>query len=126
MIEAGQAANLVVSTNSGHERFGARNLQTCRVDQGYPVHCEQSNPFTTQAEVGLLQRLSDENGWGSVIVITSRTHATRASLYLARCYSGESVVVWPAERFSLAHVVEQYTYQSAAFVKALAITNDCV
>lgn len=125
MMEVGQASNLVVSTTSGNERFGARKLQTCLQDQGYPVHCEQSVPFTTQGEVGLLQRLSDENSWESVIVITSRTHATRASLYLDRCYSGASVVVWPDERFTLASGVEQYLYQSGAFVKALAITNDC-
>ncbi|WP_167516437.1 ElyC/SanA/YdcF family protein [Pseudoclavibacter terrae] len=126
MMESGHAANLVVSTNSGHERFGARNLQTCRVDQGYPVHCEQSAPFTTQGEVGLLQRLSEENGWHKAIVITSKTHATRASLYIGRCYDREADVIWPSERLSVLRGVEEYFYQSAAFVKAFAVTNDCV
>lgn len=126
LVEHGYADALVISAPDNESRFGKNQISACVSERPYFVFCGRSIPYTTQGEMALLQRLSDEYSWDSVLVVTSRTHASRAALYAARCFDGSSSVIWTDPPLSYERGLQQLAYQTGGFVKAFTLTNGCV
>lgn len=126
LVSQGYSSDVLISAGKGSNEFSQLTIDLCTDQQSFNVDCRRAEPFTTQGEVGLLEYLSNENGWKSAIVITSDTHVSRTRLYLDRCYSGEYKVMSVAHRAGLLSDVEQYFYQTAGFMKAGIVTTGCM
>jgi hypothetical protein len=87
------------------------------------IMCFHADPGTTRGEARYIGTLAAQRGWKSVILVTSRDHAWRARLRVARCFDGDVYVsttplpawVWP----------RQIAYQWAATAKALLVETKC-
>ncbi len=60
------------------------------------------------------------DGWSSATVITFTPHVTRARVIFERCFAGDLLMVPDTDPLSFEQWVEQYVYQTAAFVKVAA------
>jgi uncharacterized SAM-binding protein YcdF (DUF218 family) len=90
---------------------------------GDPVVCFVADPYSTRGEAQALARLAGEEGWGTVIVVTSRFHIFRSRLLLERCFGGEV-------RMSSAPVdwwrwPQALTGETAKLGRALLTARDC-
>lgn len=125
LISKGYSQNLVISAKSTGKTHNLNNMPICQSEQDFYVVCATPSPFTTQGEIGLLEQLSQENGWNSAVVITFKPHLARTRLYAARCYSGDALFMAPERKFGLRQIAFQYAYQISATAKALTITPGC-
>ncbi|MDJ0336187.1 YdcF family protein [Salinibacterium sp. G-O1] len=118
LIERGISDSLMVSTPDPDD------YAVCREPQTFTVYCKRPSPFTTQGEARDLRDLSAEQGWTSATVITMVPHVTRARIVIERCFTGTLLMVPDTTPMSINKWVEQYVYQTAAFVK-VAVNQDC-
>lgn len=84
----------------------------CRMEY---VICAHPDPATTKGEIAMAEELIDG---ASIVIITFRPHVARTRFVFDKCYSGDFEVVASPETLSLSSWIYQYTYQTAAFVKA--------
>lgn len=125
LMDQGYSENLIISASTTSWYYNASRIGLCTADLPYSVTCEQSDPFTTQGEIGLLQRLSEENGWRSAIVITFPPQVARARLYADRCYSGTVEYVSADQPLAPLDSLGEYAYQLGGFIKAGTLTTGC-
>ena len=83
------------------------------------VVCFVASPPTTQGEAQELRRFAAKYGWRKVIVVTHRTHVSRARFILQRCFDGELIMRASSEKISLLTWLSEYFYQTVGYVKAL-------
>ncbi|WP_424464556.1 YdcF family protein [Pseudoclavibacter helvolus] len=125
LVERGYAQEMVISAGNSPGPYSIRSTRFCMEPQVFPVHCEQSAPFTTEGEVAFMARLAEDRSWDSVIFITFTPHVTRAQLYADRCFPGTSVVLSDGVEQPLERLAIQYFYQTGGFVKALFTSDEC-
>lgn len=82
------------------------------------VACEHPEPYTTKGEAALLTAFADEHGIDRTVVITFTPHVARTRYIFEKCYEGDVTVVPVDEQLDAMEWIEQYFYQTAAFVKA--------
>lgn len=118
LAEQGWAPNLVVSNPSGTDN--PRLTRYCAERHAlFTVHCFDPDPPTTKGEARKLQRLVDEYGWRTVIVVTFRPHVSRARYILRQCFDGELVMVPNPTPISARRWAFEYLYQTAGYVRTL-------
>lgn len=124
LMDKGYADALVISVPP--PEYGVDEDVSCDPNRSYPVMCFQPDPITTQGEARGLQRLVSEHGWTSITVVTDKSHAPRAGLLVARCFSGEVNLLSTPDDLPLVSLTQprgswayRYTYETAAFVKML-------
>jgi hypothetical protein len=117
LIDAGHTDTLVVSVADPYSD-GSYVQKICDRDQADRVICLRPDPYTTQGEARALRDLAEANGWGSATVITATPHVTRSRLIFERCFTGELSLVASGGPRDLLGWVDQYVYQSGAFIKA--------
>ena len=61
----------------------------CGSEARYEVVCFRPEPDRTQGEARAAAHLADERRWRSLVVVTSRYHATRARMLFRRCFGGD-------------------------------------
>lgn len=125
LIAEGYSENLVISASNSAGPNGIWENTLCTNPQAFTVHCEQSDPFTTQGEVGMLRGLAEENGWDSAIFITFTPHISRVRLYVDRCFSGVTYVISDESTLDISRAVFNYYYQIGGFVKSGLVTTGC-
>ena len=120
LADQGLSHVLVLSNPSAYHK--ARAL--CRTPPtGWTVICFHPSPNTTQGEAEYISRLAAQQGWSSIITITSRYHISRARLILKRCLTGRLQMVSDHETISLGNWLYQFAYQSAGYLKAAFDTS---
>ena len=65
----------------------------CAYNENPRVVCISPDPMTTRGEARAVARLIKDNGWTSVIAVTSSYHVTRAGLNLSQCSSAKISMV---------------------------------
>ncbi|GAB3616248.1 YdcF family protein [Okibacterium endophyticum] len=120
LMDQGLSGNLVISSS---REDGEYVSEACSARRPYAVTCFAPDPGTTQGEARAIAGLALENGWTEVAVVTIVTHVNRARLIIGRCYTGTLNVYAYARHLSLGYWVQQYVYQTGAFVKALGWTS---
>lgn len=125
ILARGTIENLVISAPDRDDPVSKSQIDLCVTPQEFDVWCQRSTPFTTQGEIATLEALAVRNNWDSAIIITERTHASRAQLYADRCFSGQAVVEYVNEQLSPYRIVYEYAYESAAFLKSATVTTGC-
>jgi uncharacterized SAM-binding protein YcdF (DUF218 family) len=89
LIRRGIAPVLAISSVSKTPKWkAARRL--CRVGTyaGSRVLCFEANPYSTRGEAETVTRIAARRGWGSIVVVSSTFHLTRAKLLFTRCFHG--------------------------------------
>jgi DUF218 domain len=95
--------------------------ELCGKETPFEVVCFEPAPDRTQGEAQVAARLARERGWRSLVVVTSRYHATRARMLFQRCFDGDLRVVGvepdsPAGLPSAANLVREWGGFGHAFV----------
>jgi hypothetical protein len=87
------------------------------------VICFPPEPATTRGEAMFTQRLAEQYGWKTVVVISWRYHLLRARFIFDQCFDGEVIMraVPRAYNFSLVEWEGVYAYQVVGMVKAVAV-----
>ncbi|GAA4244997.1 YdcF family protein [Dactylosporangium darangshiense] len=88
-----------------------------------PVLCFHSDPFTTRGEARDIARMAEQHGWRSVILVTTPDQASRATLRLSRCFTGNIFVA--TARLPWYQWPTQIAYQYGATVKAHTVETTC-
>ena len=57
-------------------------------DVDFRVICPDPHPDNTRGEAQTIARIAAEEGWDSIISVTSNYHVVRADLRLSRCFDG--------------------------------------
>lgn len=117
LLKDGTAPAALVSISADEADDQPEHLDFC--DEA-DVTCETPDPFTTKGEALLLEQYAETHPVGRTIVITFTPHVARTRYIFEKCYPGEVTVVGIDERLTPWRWVEQYAYQTAAFVKAWA------
>lgn len=87
------------------------------------VICFHSNPFTTRGEARATAELAERYGWRSVILVTSRDQAWRATVRVSRCFKGKVFVA--TARLPWYQWPTQIVYQWGATIKAYTYETTC-
>ncbi|MCS5713712.1 YdcF family protein [Herbiconiux sp. CPCC 205716] len=128
LMDDGLATNLVISVPEGveddQEHTRLRDLCLGRSDR--PVECITPEPFTTQGEARLAERLMEQRGWTSLLVVTSVTHVSRAQLLFDRCLDGAARAQFVSDErdYDARRWADEFLYQSGAWLKAV-LTPGC-
>ncbi|AYJ48177.1 YdcF family protein [Rhodococcus sp. P1Y] len=117
LAEQGYAPRVVLSNSVGPE--DPRMQQICGGDYSVEVECFVPSPWSTRGEAEEIERLSLENGWNHIIVVTYTPHLSRARFIVEECYSGELTMAASPTHQSAIQWVESYIYQTAGYAKAL-------
>jgi uncharacterized SAM-binding protein YcdF (DUF218 family) len=89
LMRAGVAPTLVIDGEPDY----ARMAELCVTDEPFEVVCLRPEPDSTRMEARALGRLAADRGWRRVVVVTSRSHVTRAGLLVDRCVQGAVTMV---------------------------------
>lgn len=87
LAEEGLAPVLVIM--NGTDPGWPRANLLCEGSFDYDVICPNPTPDNTRGEAATTAQLAEDNGWGSVLLVTSDYHLRRASTLLHRCFAGE-------------------------------------
>ena len=79
LVRKGLAPNLVVSTPPD---------RLCTRHHAFEVYCFLPDPDDTRGEAEAVGRIAAQEGWHTLVLVTSEYHATRARLLLERCFGG--------------------------------------
>ena len=86
LVREGVAPVLVISDGGEPGSFRSR---VCRErPAGLRLVCFTPDPPTTRGEARRFAALAGEEGWRSLVLVTSNYHVLRAGLLLGRCYDG--------------------------------------
>jgi uncharacterized SAM-binding protein YcdF (DUF218 family) len=85
LADDGVAPVLVVSRDETGKDRARQRLCERPGERSYDVLCKQAAPFSTRGEARLVADLARQNGWSSLVVVSSRYHLFRAERLLARC-----------------------------------------
>lgn len=123
LAEQGWAPTLVVSNPNGSRDpwLASKCVQS---HPNFNVQCFFPDPPTTQGEAQELGRLAAKYNWHTVIVVTLRSHVSRARQIVERCYDGDLVVVASRTHLNAFKWVWQYAYQTAGYARA-AFQSGC-
>lgn len=120
LARQGRAPLVAISVSVGEQ-----DTQWCHEGRlrGLPVVCFHSEPFSTRGEARAIANLAKRYGWRSVILVTSRDQAWRATVRVRRCFGGAISVAtvrlpwyqWPT----------QIGYQWGATIKAYTFETTC-
>ncbi|ANW68053.1 hypothetical protein BCA37_25530 [Mycobacterium sp. djl-10] len=113
----GLAPTLVLS-NPYRPRDPVLDALCAQRQSGFAVHCFAPEPRTTLGEGRELRRLAAENGWRSVVVVTSTPHVSRARYIIGKCFDGELIMIGTPARLSVVGWAWLYAYHSAGYIKS--------
>ena len=89
----------------------------------FRVVCFRPDPYSTRGEAQALARLARRRGWGSVVVVTSKYHLTRARMLFRRCVDGD--VEGVGARFPLRRVLDYVFAEWGKLAYALTLERGC-
>lgn len=118
LARQGLAPVLVLSNPYGSEEPFVNGL--CKTPQeDLHIECFVPDPTTTLGEGRELRRLASERGWGTVIVVTSVPHISRARYIIGKCFDGELIMAASPTRLGPVGWTWMYLYQTAGYLKAV-------
>lgn len=118
LMSEGHSTILVISMPDGES--GNPSSDVCGERGPYRIICFSPEPTTTQGEARAIQRLSEENDWRTITVVTDDSHVTRARTIIKRCYSHDLDMAAVRPDLPLEDWVYRFAYETAAFVKVAA------
>jgi DUF218 domain-containing protein len=100
-----------------------RRLCRAGTYDGAPVICFEARPFSTRGEARTVAKLARQQGWHSIVVVSSTFHLTRVHLLFRRCYHGHlSLVGAPTAWWELPL---EWANETAKLVVQLTVERSC-
>lgn len=119
LMSAGTAPVLVLSTTD--TPGNANTDMLCRFTENPAIECFTPSPLTTRGEARSIARLAADNGWDSIVVVTSKYHLVRAEANISQCSSANVRMVATEPDLSpsqwLGRFVEETGGVMAAFLR---------
>lgn len=81
------------------------------------LRCFIADPATTKGEGQEVRSLAANYGWQTIIVVTFRSHISRARFILERCFDGNLIMVESPLKLSALGWAYQYVYQTAGYAR---------
>jgi uncharacterized SAM-binding protein YcdF (DUF218 family) len=124
LIRRGVAPVLALSTvqRTPHWPEAERLCATHRY-AGARVVCFTAVPFSTVGEARTVTRLAREQGWKSVVVVTSTFHVTRADMLFRRCFHGHLSVVGSSSTWW--RLPEEWASETGKLIVQLTAERGC-
>ena len=122
LIRAGVSGTLVIS-DGRDPLWPAANRLCAQGGDGFRVVCVRPEPYSTRGEARGFGRLARENGWRSVVVVTSTFHVTRARMLFRRCFDGR--VQGVGAHASLHRSIFNYVTEPAKLLVQVVLVRDC-
>ena len=97
----------------------------CSEPQSFEVACLRPSPDTTRTEARATGALARSRGWTSIVLVTSRYHATRARLLFRRCFDGTVDVVGDPPAYGAAFALRQIAHEWLGLVHASILARGC-
>lgn len=89
-----QVADTLVLSYGNQMWFDSEAIaETCDDVARFEVICFEPDPDSTKGEAMTFTRLAEEQGWQTVVLVTSEYHLHRATLRFNRCFDGEVLPV---------------------------------
>ncbi|MEY1676841.1 YdcF family protein [Gordonia sp. ABKF26] len=87
------------------------------------VVCFEPEPATTKGEAMFVEKIANDRGWTSVMVITWRYHLVRAEYIFGQCFRGHVATRSVPRSYdkSIGEWFGTFAYQYGGFIKAAAI-----
>jgi uncharacterized SAM-binding protein YcdF (DUF218 family) len=120
LMEQGVAPSLVIP--NGSDLDDAEDL--CE-EAPFQVFCPVTVDINTRGEAQAIGRIAEEQGWSSLIAVTSVYHVHRATFLLGRCYEGPVEVVTPSQDLDTDDWVEKIGHEWAGTLAALVLPRSC-
>ncbi len=120
LMERGAAENLVIP--NGRTLDQAEFL--CE-QAPFEVSCPETDEVTTQGEAQAIGRLAEEQGWSSLIAVTSTYHVHRATYLLARCHEGSVEAVTAPSDMDVEDWVDKIAHEWAGYLGAVVLQPAC-
>lgn len=122
LMELGMAPNLVIPDG---EDLNIRLAEDLCDEAEYVVHCPSTDVSNTWGEVRAIARLATQEGWTSLIAVTSTYHARRATFLLQRCFDGDVQVVTPSSGVDLRELPADVLHEWAGLMGGFFLQRDC-
>lgn len=125
----GYADTLVVSNPYPYHRgsdpvrrANMRNLCNSSTPE-LQVVCFEPEPATTRGEAMFVEKIANDRGWTSVMVITWRYHLVRADYIFGQCYEGQVAMRSVPRSYdqTIGGWFDTFAYQFGGLIKAAAI-----
>lgn len=91
LVSDGLAPVLVLSHTDTPGNADADEL--CQRPESERIICFRPDPVTTRGEARAIARLAENNGWETMLVVTSRYHAVRSHQHLGQCSNAHLIMV---------------------------------
>lgn len=88
-------------------------------DKSISIVCFTADPLTTLGEAREVRRLAQERRWHKIIVVTARSHVSRARYIVSKCFDGEILMAPNPTEISRARWVYEYFYQTAGYLRTI-------
>lgn len=121
LVGAGVAPTLVLA---GEPDSDAAD-RLCTESRPFEVICLRPEPDSTRAEARATAQLAADRGWSGVVVVTSRSHVTRAGLLFRRCVAGTVTMVASRPSYGLPAQIGAVTHEALGLTQALALRRPC-
>ncbi|MEN4450258.1 YdcF family protein [Mycobacterium sp. SM3041] len=119
LAEHGWAPTAVLSVYNPTNDAAITNVCEGRTRRSISIVCFTANPLTTLGEARELRRLAAEHNWHRIIVVTARSHISRARYIVGKCFAGEIIMVPSPMIISRARWVYEYFYQTAGYIRTI-------
>jgi uncharacterized SAM-binding protein YcdF (DUF218 family) len=125
VVGAGKVGALVIPNGTTATWPQANALCDGRTDVGVEVLCLVPDPDTTRGEARAIAAVATEQGWDTLVVVTSTYHLERATLLLDRCFAGEVTTVEASPGLSVWAWASRLTHEWAGIAKARLLDREC-
>ena len=122
LLHAGVAKHLVIP-NGTVPTWPQANAQ-CR-SQPRTVTCPDPAQDSTRGEAEAIASVARQNGWQSIVLVTSTYHVTRARMLLDRCFGGRVDAVKAGPGLTPARYLQRVTHEWAGVAEAVLVNRDC-
>lgn len=123
LVRRGRAPVLVVSR--ARDPGWAAGQELCRGGRRFQVLCIRATPYTTRGEARTVDRLASKRHWGSLVIVTSTYHVTRARLLYRRCFDGRLDVVGADPEASLGEWAGAIAHEWGGLAYAATLARSC-
>lgn len=125
VVGAGKVGALVIPNGETATWPQANSLCDGSTDVGVEVLCPVPDPDTTRGEARAIAALATEQGWDTLVVVTSTYHLERATMLLGRCFAGEVTTVEASPGLSVWGWASRLTHEWAGVARARLLERGC-
>ncbi len=120
LMDLGIADNLVIPNGS----TGETKTRLCDAT-AFEVFCPESETIDTRGEAQAIGRLAEEEGWSSLIAVTSSYHVHRATYQLQTCHDGSITAVAAETDLGRREMLRKIAHEWAGTLAAMTIHRGC-